>query len=231
MGWLEALVLGLVQGLTEFLPISSSAHLSIVGQLFGGDDPGSAFTAISQLGTETAVLIYFRKDIARIVRAWRCSMAGLAAVWRYEAAFRQEIAASAFLLPLAFWLAPSRGLALFLVAALVPIFVVELLNSAIATTQATITAITPRMPMPFTNAPTIPLATQIANTAISTLRMRSFRFERLIRLDPSPIDGVRRCRPPSWLSRTSDLPCVNRRSLSRVRSATSVTPRSAGSTH
>ena len=69
--------------------------------------------------------------LARIVRAWRCSMAGLAAVWRYEAAFRQEIAAAAFLLPLAFWLAPSRGLALFLVAALVPIFVVELLNSAI----------------------------------------------------------------------------------------------------
>jgi undecaprenyl-diphosphatase len=76
MGWLEALVLGLVQGLTEFLPISSSAHLSIVGQLFGGDDPGSAFTAISQLGTETAVLIYFRKDIARIVRAWCLALVG-----------------------------------------------------------------------------------------------------------------------------------------------------------
>lgn len=76
MGWLEALVLGLVQGLTEFLPISSSAHLAIVGQLFGGDDPGSAFTAISQLGTETAVLIYFRKDIARIVRAWCLALVG-----------------------------------------------------------------------------------------------------------------------------------------------------------
>ena len=69
--------------------------------------------------------------LARIVRAWRCSMAGLAAVCRYEAAFRQEIAAAAFLVPLAFWLAPSRSVALFLVAALVPIFVVELLNSAI----------------------------------------------------------------------------------------------------
>lgn len=76
MGWLEALVLGLVQGLTEFLPISSSAHQSIVGQLFGGDDPGSAFTAITQLGTETAVLIYFRRDIARIVRAWCLALVG-----------------------------------------------------------------------------------------------------------------------------------------------------------
>ena len=70
MTYLEGLVLGLVQGLTEFLPISSSAHLSIVGQLLGGDDPGAAFTAISQLGTESAVLVYFRRDIARIVRAW-----------------------------------------------------------------------------------------------------------------------------------------------------------------
>jgi undecaprenyl-diphosphatase len=76
MGWLEALLLGLVQGLTEFLPISSSAHLSIVGQLYGGGDPGSAFTAITQLGTETAVLIYFRKDIARIVRAWCLALVG-----------------------------------------------------------------------------------------------------------------------------------------------------------
>lgn len=76
MGWFEALVLGLVQGLTEFLPISSSAHISIVGQFFGGDDPGSAFTAITQLGTETAVLIYFRRDIARILRAWCLALVG-----------------------------------------------------------------------------------------------------------------------------------------------------------
>lgn len=76
MGWFEALVLGLVQGLTEFLPISSSAHVAIVGQFFGGDDPGAAFTAITQLGTETAVLIYFREDIARIVRAWSLSLVG-----------------------------------------------------------------------------------------------------------------------------------------------------------
>jgi undecaprenyl-diphosphatase len=70
MGWLEAVVLGVVQGLTEFLPISSSAHLRIVGEIFGWDDPGAAFTAITQIGTEAAVLLYFRHDIARIVVAW-----------------------------------------------------------------------------------------------------------------------------------------------------------------
>src|SRR4051812_17802020 len=70
MGWFEAAVLGLVQGLTEFLPISSSAHLRIVGAAFGWDDPGAAFTAITQIGTELAVLIYFRRDIGRIVSAW-----------------------------------------------------------------------------------------------------------------------------------------------------------------
>ena len=76
MGWLEAVVLGLVQGLTEFLPISSSAHLSIVGRWFGGDDPGAAFTAITQLGTEAAVLIYFRKDIFRIISRWCQALVG-----------------------------------------------------------------------------------------------------------------------------------------------------------
>ena len=70
MGWFEAIVLGLVQGLTEFLPISSSAHLRIVGDLAGWDDPGAAFTAVSQIGTEIAVLIYFRRDIARIITTW-----------------------------------------------------------------------------------------------------------------------------------------------------------------
>ena len=70
MSWFEAVVLGLVQGLTEFLPISSSAHILIVSRLFGWGDPGAAFTAVSQIGTETAVLIYFRRDIARILRAW-----------------------------------------------------------------------------------------------------------------------------------------------------------------
>ena len=76
MGWLVALVLGVVQGLTEFLPISSSAHQSIVGQFFGGEDPGSAFTAITQLGTETAVILYFRRDIALIIRSWVGSLTG-----------------------------------------------------------------------------------------------------------------------------------------------------------
>jgi undecaprenyl-diphosphatase len=76
MGWVEAVVLGIVQGLTEFLPISSSAHLRLVGELFGWDDPGAAFTAIIQIGTEAAVLLYFREDIWRIVVAWLGSLAG-----------------------------------------------------------------------------------------------------------------------------------------------------------
>lgn len=76
MGWFEALVLGLVQGLTEFLPISSSAHISIIGQLFGNGDPGAAFTAIIQIGTEVAVLVYFRKDIVRIIKAWFLALVG-----------------------------------------------------------------------------------------------------------------------------------------------------------
>ncbi|AFU02156.1 MULTISPECIES: undecaprenyl-diphosphate phosphatase [Nocardia] len=70
MTWLQALVLGLVQGLTEFLPISSSAHLRIVSGVFFGDDAGASFTAVTQLGTEAAVLVYFAKDIWRIVQAW-----------------------------------------------------------------------------------------------------------------------------------------------------------------
>jgi undecaprenyl-diphosphatase len=74
MGWLEALVLGIVQGLTEFLPISSSAHQSIVGQFFGRQDVGAAFTAITQLGTEAAVILYFRRDIWRIIRSWLGSL-------------------------------------------------------------------------------------------------------------------------------------------------------------
>jgi undecaprenyl-diphosphatase len=68
---LEALFLGIVQGLTEFLPISSSAHIRIVGAFMpNANDPGAAFTAISQIGTELAVLIYFRKDILNILRSW-----------------------------------------------------------------------------------------------------------------------------------------------------------------
>lgn len=77
MGLIEALILGLVQGLTEFLPISSSAHLRIVGEFLGsGTDPGAAFTAITQLGTETAVVVYFWHDITRIIGAWFRSLFG-----------------------------------------------------------------------------------------------------------------------------------------------------------
>ncbi len=68
---LEALFLGLIQGLTEFIPVSSSAHLRIVGEFLpSAKDPGATFTAISQIGTELAVLLYFRKDIFRILGAW-----------------------------------------------------------------------------------------------------------------------------------------------------------------
>ncbi|RSS83722.1 undecaprenyl-diphosphate phosphatase [Streptomyces sp. WAC06614] len=70
MSWFESLILGLVQGLTEFLPISSSAHLRLTAAFAGWTDPGAAFTAITQIGTEAAVLIYFRKDIMRIVSSW-----------------------------------------------------------------------------------------------------------------------------------------------------------------
>ena len=76
MDLFSAVVLGIVQGLTEFLPISSSAHVSIVGRLLGQEDPGAAFTAITQLGTEAAVLLYFWRDIVRIVRAWSAALAG-----------------------------------------------------------------------------------------------------------------------------------------------------------
>jgi len=71
---LKAVVLGLIQGLTEFLPISSSAHLRIFPEWFGWGDPGAAFTAVIQIGTELAVLIYFRKDIWRIASAWLRSL-------------------------------------------------------------------------------------------------------------------------------------------------------------
>ena len=74
VSWFEALVLGIVQGLTEFLPISSSAHILIVSTLFGWGDPGAAFTAVTQLGTETAVLVYFRRDIWRILTTWTRSL-------------------------------------------------------------------------------------------------------------------------------------------------------------
>jgi undecaprenyl-diphosphatase len=69
--WAEAAFLGLLQGLTEFLPVSSSAHLRIVGPLLpSGGDPGAAFTAITQIGTEAAVLLYFRRELAAIAVSW-----------------------------------------------------------------------------------------------------------------------------------------------------------------
>lgn len=77
MNWIESIILGLVQGLTEFLPVSSSAHLRVVGEFLpNSTDPGAAFTAITQLGTETAVVIYFWRDIVRIVKQWGLSLVG-----------------------------------------------------------------------------------------------------------------------------------------------------------
>jgi len=75
---LESIVLGIVQGLSEFLPISSTAHLRIVPAMLGWEDPGAAFTAVTQLGTMAAVLIYFRADLWAVARAWMGSL------WRPE---------------------------------------------------------------------------------------------------------------------------------------------------
>src|SRR4051794_15822674 len=74
MNAFQAIFLGLVQGLTEFLPISSSGHLRIVPAFFGWDDPGAAFTAVIQLGTMAAVLLYFRADLWRIAVTWLRSL-------------------------------------------------------------------------------------------------------------------------------------------------------------
>jgi undecaprenyl-diphosphatase len=74
MDALQAIVLGIVQGLTEFLPISSSGHLRIVPAFFGWEDPGAAFSAVIQLGTMAAVLLYFRQDLWRIGTAWLRSL-------------------------------------------------------------------------------------------------------------------------------------------------------------
>lgn len=74
LSWLQAIILGISQGLTEFLPISSTAHTLIVSRLLGWPDPGAAFTAVTQVGTELAVVFYFRNDIARILKAWFASL-------------------------------------------------------------------------------------------------------------------------------------------------------------
>ncbi|TFD51581.1 undecaprenyl-diphosphate phosphatase [Cryobacterium frigoriphilum] len=77
MDIINAIILGLVQGLTEFLPVSSSAHITIVGQFLGtGEDPGARFTAITQIGTELAVVLFFWRDIVRIIGRWCRSLVG-----------------------------------------------------------------------------------------------------------------------------------------------------------
>ena len=82
---LSAIFLGLIQGLTEFLPISSNAHLAIIGRLMpSAEDPGAAFVAITQIGTELAVLLYFRRDIATIVGAWFQSLKPKAHLTRHQ---------------------------------------------------------------------------------------------------------------------------------------------------
>lgn len=70
VSWLQVIVLSVVQGLTEFLPVSSSGHLALVSRLFFQQDAGASFTAVVQIGTELAVVLYFARDIARIVTAW-----------------------------------------------------------------------------------------------------------------------------------------------------------------
>jgi undecaprenyl-diphosphatase len=70
MSWVQVIVLSILQGLTEFLPVSSSGHLAIASRIFFTDDAGASFTAVTQLGTEFAVLLYFARDIGRILKAW-----------------------------------------------------------------------------------------------------------------------------------------------------------------
>jgi len=77
MDWIQAIVLGIVQGLSEFLPISSTAHLRIVPELLGWSDPGTEFSAVIQLGTLVAVLLFFRKDVVQLSwRHWKASGIG-----------------------------------------------------------------------------------------------------------------------------------------------------------
>lgn len=79
---LEAIVLGIVQGLTEFLPISSTAHLRVVPAFAGWEDPGTAFTAVVQLGTMAAVVLYFRRDLWNMARAFLKTLTGERPLWR-----------------------------------------------------------------------------------------------------------------------------------------------------
>mgnify|MGYP000925860551 FL=1 len=82
ISYVEAAILGIVQGLTEFLPISSSGHLRIVPAFFGWEDPGAAFTAVVQIGTMAAVLLFFRADLWRMARALLHTLTGDRPLWR-----------------------------------------------------------------------------------------------------------------------------------------------------
>ncbi len=84
MSTLEAIVLGVVQGLTEFLPISSTGHILFVPALAGWPDPGAAFSAVIQLGTMAAVLVYFRTDLWRMAVAFVKSFVGDHPLWRSD---------------------------------------------------------------------------------------------------------------------------------------------------
>lgn len=76
MDLIQAIILGVIQGLTEFIPISSTAHLRIIPSLLGWNDPGAAFTAVIQLGTLAAVLVFFRKDLGKILIGWLKGLGG-----------------------------------------------------------------------------------------------------------------------------------------------------------
>ena len=93
MGVIEAALYGLVQGLTEFLPISSTAHLRLVPAVLGKPDPGAAFTAVIQLGTLVAVLLYFRGDLGRAFVGWVRSLGSRDATARAEGRLGWAIAA------------------------------------------------------------------------------------------------------------------------------------------
>lgn len=85
MNFFQAIFLGLVQALTEYLPVSSSAHIRIIGDLMLGSDPGAAFTAIIQIGTELAVLLYFRRDIWNILKNWtECLIGRNGSDWQHR---------------------------------------------------------------------------------------------------------------------------------------------------
>lgn len=65
---IQAILLGILQGLTEFLPVSSTAHMEVIPQLFKMEDPGATFSAICQLGPIVAIIAYFRNDLAKYIK-------------------------------------------------------------------------------------------------------------------------------------------------------------------